>query len=31
LQQLDLGALAAAVDALDGDELSRWNHMRRPV
>jgi hypothetical protein len=31
LQQFDLGALAAAVDALDGYEFSRWRHVRRPV
>jgi hypothetical protein len=30
-QKLDLGALAAAVDALDGYEFSRWRHVRRPV
>jgi len=31
LQQIDLGALAAAVDALDGDEFSGLRHVRRPV
>jgi len=30
-EQLDLGTLAAAVDALDGNEFSRWSHVRRPV
>ena len=31
LQKLDLGAFAAAVDALDGDEFSGLRHVRRPV
>ena len=31
LEQIDLRALAAAVDAFDGDEFSRWSHVRRPV
>jgi hypothetical protein len=31
LEQIDLRAFAAAVDAFDGDEFSRWSHMRRPV
>ena len=30
-EQVDLCALAAAVDALDGYEFSRWRHVRRPV
>ena len=30
-EKIDLGALAAAVDAFDGNEFSTWRHVRRPV
>jgi hypothetical protein len=30
-EEIDLGAFAAAVDALDGDEFSWRSHVRKPV